>query len=193
MWDHRGEKQQASTNYQGHGMWERSQFQIAKYSIHQSCSFIEQFNGEYKSYKNICSRRSKCLSHLPSAFISKFKGYFSFERFCSVEQAQITYWACLGCQEASFRLLTTGQLTDKTPSSLTYALENLTECTVLTASPSSSVWGRFNCPRGKWLLSSPPLVSFFPSLPSPRSSVSWNHLHIKSLGSTQISISGFPA
>lgn len=85
-------------------MWERSQFQIAKYSIHQSCSFIEQFNGEYKSYKNICSRRSKCLSHLPSAFISKFKGYFSFERFCSVEQAQITYWACLGCQEASFRL-----------------------------------------------------------------------------------------
>lgn len=155
------------------GVWAKSQFQIAKYSIHWFCSFIEQFNGEYKSYKNIHSRRSKCLSHLPSAFTSKFKGYFPFEHFCSIEQAQVTDTGHaqsareLICSRSFFQTVTTGQLTDNTSNSLTYGLERLMVCSVLTVSPGSSVGGRFNCPRGTRLPINHLLVSFLSFSPFP--------------------------
>lgn len=170
-WEKKNRKQ-ASRNYQGHGVWARSQFQIAKYSIHWFCSF-KQFNGEYKSYKNIHSRCSKCLSHLPSAFTSKFKGYFPFEHFCSIEQAQVTDTGHaqsareLICSRSFFQTVTTGQLTDNTSSSLTYSLERLMVCSVLTVSPGSSVGGKFNCSRGTRLPINPLLVSFLSFSPFP--------------------------
>lgn len=138
-------------------------------------------------------------SPLPSAFTSKFKGYFPLEHFCSIEQAQVTYTGHaksareLICSRNIFQTVTTGQLTDNTPSSLPDGLENLTVCSVLTASSSSPVGLRFNCPCGKWLLINPLLASF-PPLFLPCSLVFPGITsHIKYLGSAQISSSGFPA